>query len=73
MQQKMSLKDVVTVRAITTGMAVMSFGGFAMAADEGKDIPGLITAALATVGLIGAAVLSVYASIKIFKLVRAAL
>jgi len=73
MKTKISFKDAVTARSISTGLALMSFGGFAMAADEGKDIPGLITAALATVGLIGAAVLSVYASIKIFKLVRAAL
>lgn len=59
--------------ALAAGAAAMTFGGFAMAEGEGSEIPGMVTAALATVGLIGAAVLAVYASIKIFKLVRAAL
>lgn len=71
--QAMSLKQLFTPRAFAAGMAAMSFGTFAMAEGEGSEIPAMITAALATVGLIGAAVLSVYAAIKIFKLVRAAI
>ncbi|KPW76930.1 MULTISPECIES: major capsid protein [Pseudomonas syringae group] len=58
---------------LSVAMAAMTFGTFALAEGEGAEIPGMVTAALATVGLIGAAVLAVYASIKIFKLVRAAI
>jgi len=47
--------------------------GIAHAAGEGTDAAAQIAAALTTVGGIAAAVLAVYVSIKVFKLIRAAL
>lgn len=73
MQIQVTRKKQLRSVALAMGAAAMTVGGFAMAEGEGAEIPGLIGAALVTVGLIGAAVLAVYASIKIFKLVRAAL
>lgn len=73
MQIQVTRKKQLRSVALAIGAAAMTVGGFAMAEGEGSEIPGMITAALVTIGLIGGAVLSVYASIKIFKLVRAAL
>jgi len=62
----------VAVRAFAAS-AVMAFGTFAHAAGEGSDVAEQIAAAALTVAAIGAAGLGVYVSIKVFKLVRAAL
>lgn len=69
----LALKNRSIALALAAGVTTMTFGSFVMAEGEGSEIPGMVTAALATVGLIGAAILAVYASIKIFKLVRSAL
>lgn len=47
--------------------------GMAHAAGEGADAVSLITTAATTVAGIAGAVLAVYVSIKVFKLIRAAL
>jgi len=56
---------------LVAGTSVASIG--AHAADDGSAAVGQITAAATTVAGIAAAVLTVYVSIKVFKLIRAAL
>ncbi|MFO3664294.1 major capsid protein [Pseudomonas amygdali] len=67
--RKTQIRSASSVLALVT----MSVGGFAMAAGEGAELAEQITGALTTVAAIGAAVLAVYGSIKIFRLIRAAL
>lgn len=56
--------------AVAAGAVVLS--GVAHAADDG-GVVALLTSALATVASVGAAGLAVYGSIKVFKLIRAAM
>lgn len=56
--------------AVAAGAVVLS--GFAHAADDGGAVD-LMTAALVTVAAVGGASLAVYASIKVFKMIRSAL
>ncbi|WP_147309302.1 major capsid protein [Xanthomonas campestris] len=73
MQVQVTRKSQVRSLAAVVGLSAMTLGGFAMAEGEGAELASQITGVLTTVAAIGTAVLAVYGSIKIFRLIRAAL
>lgn len=70
------MKNINTFLKQPSFRAAIAAGAFAVTgfahADDGGAVA-LLTAALVTVGLVGSASLAVYGSIKVYKLIRAAL